>query len=136
MDNVSATERSRQMSRIRSKDTGPERLVRSLLHRAGFRYRLHRRDLPGTPDLVFPSRHKIVLVNGCFWHQHSGCVDGRVPKTRVGYWAPKLKKNRLRDRRNIRALRRLGWQVEVVWECEVEDLGRLKRRLKAFLNRR
>ena len=94
-------------------------LIRRMLHGLGYRYTLHRRDLPGAPDLVFPSRKKVILVHGCFWHQHKGCIDGRLPKSREDYWLPKLLHNVERDRRNIRKLRRSGWKVMKVWECEV-----------------
>src|SRR5919109_4870578 len=119
MDSISAARLSANMSRIRSKDTKPEMLIRRMLHALGYRYSLHRRDLPGAPDLVFPSRKKVILVHGCFWHQHTGCIDGRLPKSREGYWLPKLLRNVKRDRRNIGRLRRGGWKVIKVWECEV-----------------
>jgi DNA mismatch endonuclease (patch repair protein) len=108
-------------------------LVRRLLHRLGYRYALHRRDLPGAPDLVFPSRRKAIFVHGCFWHQHEGCVDGRVPKSRVDYWKPKLRRNVERDRRNISKMRRCGWKVMNVWECDVLEANRLEQRLTRFL---
>src|SRR5258707_1318924 len=111
MDSVSAVRRSEIMARIRSKDTKPEMLVRRMLHGLGYRYALHRRDLPGAPDLVFPARRKVILVHGCFWHQHKKCVDGRLPKSREDYWEPKLMRNVDRDRRNASKLRRDGWKV-------------------------
>jgi len=121
------------MSRIRSSDTRPEMQVRRLLHGLGYRYVLHRRDLPGVPDLVFPSRRKIVFVQGCFWHQHKGCIDGRVPKSRVAYWKPKLLRNIERDRKNISRLRRNGWRVAMVWECETANIDILRKHLMRFL---
>ena len=133
MDNVSPAERSRQMSLIRSKNTRPERVVRRLLHLAGFRYRLHRPDLPGKPDLVFPARRKVIFVNGCFWHMHPGCAAAHIPRTRAAYWKPKLRLNRRRDLKNIRNLERQGWEAAVVWECEIEEPAQLERRLKVFL---
>jgi DNA mismatch endonuclease, patch repair protein len=133
MDSISAADRSKNMSRIRSTDTHPEMLVRRLLHGLGYRYALHRRDLPGVPDLVFPSRRKVILVHGCFWHQHRGCVDGRIPKSRVDYWEPKLRRNVKRDRRNVSKLRRDGWRVLKVWECEVSDVEEVRARLIRFL---
>ena len=126
MDSISSERRSANMARIRSKNTKPEMVVRRLLHGLGYRYSLHRRDLPGAPDLVFPSRKKIILIHGCFWHQHKGCIDGRVPKSRIDYWQPKLRRNVERDRRNISKLRRAGWKVLKLWECDVLkvlDLG-------------
>jgi DNA mismatch endonuclease (patch repair protein) len=133
MDSVSSIQRSEIMSRIRSSDTRPEMQVRRLLHGLGYRYVLHRRDLPGVPDLVFPSRRKIVFVQGCFWHQHKGCVDGRIPKSRVAYWKAKLLRNVERDHRNISKLRREGWRVMLVWECDAVKLDTLRRRLTRFL---
>ena len=134
MDSISAVRRSANMSRIRSKDTKPEMLIRRMLHGLGYRYSLHRRDLPGAPDLVFPSRGKIVFVHGCFWHQHKGCIDGRLPKSREEYWLPKLLRNVARDRRNILKLRRSGWRVIKVWECDVlSDSKRAIRKISRFL---
>jgi DNA mismatch endonuclease (patch repair protein) len=133
MDSVSAARRSEIMARIRSKDTKPEMLIRRLLHRLGYRYALHRRDLPGVPDLVFPARRKVILVHGCFWHQHKNCVDGRLPKSREDYWKPKLQRNVARDRRNISKMRRAGWKVMKVWECDTADASRLLARLVRFL---
>ena len=133
MDSVSTKRRSEIMSRIRSSDTRPEMQVRRLLHGLGYRYVLHRRDLPGAPDLVFPSRRKIVFVQGCFWHQHKGCIDGRIPKSRVSYWKPKLQHNVERDRLNISKLRRGGWRVMLVWECDAANPDTLRKRLTHFL---
>ena len=126
MDTVPRFRRSEIMSRIKSSDTRPEMRV-SFLHGLGYRYTLHRRELPGVPDLVFPSRRKIVFVHGCFWHQHKGCVDGRIPKTRVAYWKPKLLRSIERNRANISRLRRTGWKVMQVWECDTEGLAQLRR---------
>lgn len=136
MDLISAARRSLNMSRIRSKDTKPEMLIRRMLHRLGYRYSLHRRDLPGAPDLVFPSRRKVILVHGCFWHQHKRCIDGRLPKSREDYWLPKLLRNVERDRRNVAKLRRGGWKVMKVWECDVLSDRNLQERLVRFLGRR
>ena len=133
MDRLTPQERSIRMAAVRTKDTGPERLVRSIAHRLGYRFRLHRRDLPGQPDLVFPRLHKVIFVHGCFWHRHS-CRAGRaVPKTRTQFWIDKFEYNRSRDARNLRRIRRGGWDALVVWECETKDRGRLERRLQAFL---
>jgi len=116
-DKLSSKRRSWNMSRIRSHDTEPEILVRKSLHKAGFRYRLHRKDLPGKPDIVLPRYRVAIFVHGCFWHQHMGCVDCSDPKTNSGYWRPKLTANVNRDRKHQRALRRLGWRSIVIWEC-------------------
>jgi len=120
------------MSRIGGKDTAPELLVRRLLHALGFRFRLHRKDLPGTPDIVFPSRRKIIFVNGCFWHAH-GCRMGRPPKSRPEFWIPKLRKNSLKDARNVRALRNMGWGVLYIWQCQISVPDKLEARLISFL---
>lgn len=121
------------MSRIRGKDTAPELIVRKLLHRLGVRFRLHRRDLPGTPDIVMPARRKIVLVHGCFWHGH-GCKIGQLPKSNEAFWQQKLDRNRANDRVNERAVRMLGWQVLTVWQCQARDLVRLERDLRDFVS--
>ena len=128
-DRISQEARSRLMSRIRSKDTGPERAVRSLLHSLGFRFRLHRKDLPGTPDIVLPGRAAVVFVHGCFWHGHACKVD-KMPKSRTDYWGPKIEANRARDVRKAAKLRRLGWKVVTVYECELKQPERLARRLQ------
>jgi DNA mismatch endonuclease (patch repair protein) len=109
------------MSGVRARNTKPELRVRRFLHARGLRYALHDRSLPGTPDLVFKSRRAVVFVHGCFWHQHAGCDRSRVPKTRTDYWSPKLRNNALRDKLNARRLRRAGWVVKVVWECDLSD---------------
>ena len=134
-DTISKTRRSANMAAIRSRDTKPEIVVRRMAHGLGYRFRLHRKDLPGKPDLVFVSRRKIILVHGCFWHLHpkAECLDARVPKTNRGYWQPKLQRNVERDRRNRDELEQLGWKVLVVWECETKDLDGLWRRIGRFL---
>ena len=131
-DIVDSATRSRMMSRIRGKDTQPEWRVRRCLHRAGLRYRLHVRGLPGTPDLVFPGARTAVFVHGCFWHQHPGCPLAARPDTNASFWREKLQANIDRDARVAKELRELGWQVESIWECEpdvriralAENLGR------------
>ena len=120
MDIVSRSVRSQMMRGIRSTDTRPELLVRSAAHRLGLRFRLHRRDLPGTPDLVFPRHMTVVFVHGCFWHFHEDCREGRIPSTNTEFWNNKLSKNIERDKRNINALEEAGWWVLVIWECEIE----------------
>lgn len=120
------------MAAVRSKDTGPELLVRRLLHGLGYRYRLHGLGLPGKPDLVFASRKKVIFVHGCFWHVH-GCPGSHIPKSRPEYWVPKLARNQERDREHLLALRAMAWKCLVLWECQLEDTHRLTRRLVAFL---
>jgi DNA mismatch endonuclease, patch repair protein len=135
MDRISARSRSDNMSRIRSKNTSPELLVRRELYALGFRFRLHCSDLPGKPDLIFRSRKKVIFIHGCFWHRHPHCVDGRLPKTNAQYWGPKLKRNVVRDSESQAKLRSLGWRVFTVWECELKDLGHVTKALKQFLGR-
>jgi DNA mismatch endonuclease (patch repair protein) len=118
VDSLSRKHRSWNMSRIRSRDTGPELLVRSALHRAGYRFRLHSKVLPGRPDIVLPKYHTVVFVHGCFWHRHKGCRFAYTPKSRVAFWNDKFRSNIERDRRNSKALRKLGWRVLIVWECQ------------------
>lgn len=126
--------RRRNMAAVKCKDTKPEIALRHLLHTMGYRYRLHRRDLPGTPDIVFPSRRKVIEVRGCFWHQHHSCRRARLPATREGYWLPKLARNIGRDRENEARLTAQGWRQLVVWECEMADLAAVLRRCAAFLD--
>ena len=122
------------MARIRSRDTQPEVTVRRLLYALGYRYRLHRLDLPGSPDICFPGRKKVIFVHGCFWHRHDGCARATTPKTRTSFWEEKFRKNVIRDRRNMTGLVELGWETMVVWECETRDLERLAPRLARFLD--
>ena len=121
------------MQRIRSKDTKPELLVRRLVYGMGYRYRLHRKDLPGNPDMVFPGRRKVIFVHGCFWHQHEACNHGHIPKSNKSYWIPKLERTKKRDAENVRKLSEIGWHTFVVWECEIKDIEVLKARLVLFL---
>lgn len=134
MDTLTPAERSARMALVRAKDTKPELLVRRLVHGMGYRYRLHRRDLPGTPDLVFPGRSKVIFVHGCFWHRHAGCALARLPKSRGDFWLPKLTANAERDARNMRALRQLGWSVLTIWECQLGDTAKLVSRIRRFLD--
>ena len=120
MDIWSKEKRSEVMSKIRSKDTKPEILVRKMLFARGYRYRLHVKNLPGKPDIVMPKYKAAIFVHGCFWHLHSGCREGTIPKTRTEYWEKKLLGNRERDKKHRRALRKAGWRVLRLWECEVE----------------
>lgn len=133
MDTRSPEQRQRIMRSVKSKNTGPEMTVRRLLHAMGFRYRLHRKDLPGRPDIVFPSRRKIIFVHGCFWHAH-GCSKGRPPKSRLDYWLPKLEQNANRDRTKIEQPAAAGWDVLVVWQCELKELEDLTTRLQDFVD--
>lgn len=133
IDTLTADQRSELMSRIRAKDTRPEKRVRRLLHRLGYRYRLHASDLPGRPDLVFRPRRKAIFVHGCFWHRHEGCPRNQVPKTRRKFWVNKLDGNVRRDRRNQAALRDQGWRVLVIWECETTDLEHVADKAREFL---
>lgn len=132
-DRVARDVRSRIMGSVHSKDTKPEMVLRARLHRLGYRYRLHRSDLPGSPDLVFPSRRKVIFVHGCFWHMHAGCARSRLPASNRGYWIPKLERNCRRDCENQTALSGLGWDVLVVWECELKDLDPVLGRVADFL---
>ncbi len=126
-------QRRRNMAAIRSKNTKPEMLVRSLVHRMGFRFRLHRRDLPGTPDIVFPKLRKIVFIHGCYWHMHNCRFGIVIPKTRAKFWQAKRQSNVDRDKRNRRLLKTAGWDVLVIWECQLRDLDRTQIRLLDFL---
>jgi DNA mismatch endonuclease (patch repair protein) len=130
MDNVAPAVRSRIMSSVGRRDTRPEVLVRQLLHSLGYRFRLHRRDLPGTPDVVLPRHQLAVFVHGCFWHRHAGCRRTTTPADNRDYWLAKFGRNVARDRRNRADLRRAGWRVLVVWECEVRNPERLTARLR------
>ncbi len=121
------------MSRVRATDTKPEMTVRRLVHGMGFRYRLHAGNLPGRPDLVFSARGKIIFVHGCFWHRHGTCKNTRWPKSRLDFWKPKLETNRARDLATQRVLRRLGWKVLVVWECQLKNLDKTAEKIKRFL---
>lgn len=135
VDTLTKAQRSERMSRVRAKDTGPEMRLRRLLHRLGNRYRLHARNLPGKPDLVFKSRSKVVWVHGCFWHRHldPACKLSRIPKSRGEFWVPKLEGNRLRDLKNESRLRDQGWDYLIVWECELQDEVKLANRVCNFL---
>ena len=134
MDTISSDRRSKNMRQIRSKDTKPEIAVRKLIHSMGYRYRLHSRNLPGKPDMVFSGRRKVIFVHGCFWHQHKSCISGRIPKSRVDYWRPKLTKNRKRDKTNQKRLKDFGWDCLVIWECEIQDTKKIAKLVRSFLN--
>lgn len=121
------------MGRIHSKDTKPEMIVRSILHRIGYRFRLHNEDLPGKPDIVLSKYHTVIFVHGCFWHRHKNCPDATIPKTNIAFWENKLNQNVERDKRNQMALQQLGWKILVVWECETTKPDKLIKKLHAFL---
>ena len=133
-DTVSPEVRSRIMAQIKSKGMKPEMTVRLLLHGLGYRYRLHRKDLPGRPDLVFVSRRKVVFVNGCFWHNHANCDKVRLPSSNTEYWTAKLRRNSERDKKNLTLLADMGWEATTVWECQLDDLESVTARLVEFLN--
>jgi len=132
-DRISPETRSKTMSRIRGKNTKPELRVRSLVHRLGYRFRLHRKDLPGKPDLVLPRHRKVIFVHGCFWHAHAGCVRATRPTSRVEFWDAKLNGNVARDAATALALTEAGWKVLTIWECELKDEVKLTKRLRRFL---
>lgn len=125
MDNLKAADRRRAMQAVRTRDTKPELAVRKRAHAAGLRFRLHRRDLPGTPDLVFPRRRIALFVHGCFWHGHPECQRSALPKTNVAFWSAKIEKNKARDRAAAEALQLLGWEVIVIWECETRSTEKI-----------
>jgi len=135
-DSLNPKERSERMRLVRSEDTRPELALRRLVHGMGYRYRLHDRSLPGKPDLVFPSRKKVIFVHGCFWHRHAkaSCKLARLPKTRLEFWLPKLEANRLRDVRTRRQLTRNGWRVLTIWECQLSNIDLVSKRVESFLN--
>ncbi len=132
MDTVSPEQRSRNMSKVRGKNTALELKVRSLLHRLGYRFRLHRKDLPGTPDLVFPCRKSVMFIHGCFWHGHS-CARAALPTSNRQFWETKIGRNQERDARTLDQLRNAGWRVLTVWQCETKDEDALRARLVDFL---
>lgn len=133
MDRVTKATRSKIMAAVRTRDTGAEKAVRSLVHRLGYRYSLARSDLPGKPDLAFVGRKKAIFVHGCFWHGHS-CKYGRLPKSRLAYWTPKIDANRARDRRQKARLQKDGWSVMVIWQCQLGKQDALERRIRRFLD--
>ncbi len=129
-DRISKEYRSWNMSRIRSKDTKPERVVRSLLHSMGYRFRLHRKDLPGSPDIVLPKYKTVIFVHGCFWHRHEGCPYAYVPASRTDFWHKKFQNNIKRDAENLKNLSIQGWKAEIIWECQTRDLELLRERIR------
>ena len=134
MDIVSPQKRSWMMSRVRSRDTAPEKAVRSLVHQMGFRFRVHKRSLPGSPDIVLARHKKVVFVHGCFWHQHKGCPSASKPKSNQGFWNAKLEENVRRDKSSQGALDQMGWKSLVVWECDLTNYDGLIGKLEKFLD--
>ena len=135
MDVFTKEKRSQIMSKIKGKDTKPEKVVRSLLHQMGYRFRLHRRDLPGNPDIVLPKYKKIIFVHGCFWHGHEDCPRAKRPSTNKKFWDEKLSKNIERDKKNQCELGKLGWQLLVVWQCQIKDINNLIEKIIKFINK-
>lgn len=122
------------MSKIRSKDTRPERVLRSALHRLGFRFRIHRKDLPGKPDIVLPKYRTVIFIHGCYWHYHKDCREGRIPSTNSAFWKDKLEKNVAKDERHRAALEALGWRVLVVWECEMNTQAKFTKKIESLIS--
>lgn len=133
VDTIDQPSRSRVIASVKGKNTGPELLVRKLVFSAGYRYRIHVRNLPGSPDLTFPCRKKFIFVHGCFWHRHEGCDLARMPRSHIEFWDSKLSGNKLRDARAVDALRQCGWDVMVVWECELRDPKNVANVIQGFL---
>lgn len=133
MDNLTKKQRKACMTRIKSKNTEPELVVRKELTKKGVRYRLHVGKLPGKPDIVISKLKKVIFINGCFWHQHKGCKDGVMPKSNRNYWKPKLEKNIEKQKQNISKLKKLGWKVYKIWECQIKDSKALSGRIKTIL---
>lgn len=131
-DTRTPEQRRRIMQSVRTKDTGPEMIVRRLLHGMGYRYRLHRKGLPGSPDIVLPGRRKAIFIHGCFWHGHN-CQKGRLPKSRIDYWLPKIERNKERDISATERLQTDGWDVLTIWQCEIADKTALETKLRNFL---
>ena len=135
-DTLTIAERSRLMAKIKGKNTAPERAVRSLLHRAGYRFRIHVRGLPGTPDIVLPRHRAIIFVHGCFWHRHANCKIATTPQSHRKFWADKFARNVANDRKHRRRLRRLGWKVVIVWSCQLKHSDRVLAKIEKVLKPR
>ena len=133
-NHIISASRSKNMSAIKSKNTKPEVEVRKLLHSMGFRFRLHKKDLPGSPDIVLPKYKTVIFVHGCFWHRHQNCKYASNPKTRREFWEKKFKENIERDKKNQEKLKNLGWKTKIVWECEIKKQDKLIKKLEDFLN--
>lgn len=135
MTDIFTTEkRSKIMRNIKSKDTRPEMAVRRLIYSMGYRYRLYGKGLPGKPDLVFRKKQRVLFIHGCFWHQHEGCKKSHIPRSNLDYWLPKLEKTKIRDKEHLQNLENDGWQVLVIWECQLKDIEGLEHRIRAFLD--
>jgi DNA mismatch endonuclease, patch repair protein len=133
LDPLNKEQRSERMSRIKSKNTKLEIIIRQFVFHSGYRYRLNVKELPGKPDLVFKSQRKVIFINGCFWHQH-GCMHYTIPKTRLDYWLPKLQRNIERDNENIKLLEKMGWKILIIWECEIKHkITSVKEKISSFL---
>lgn len=133
MDTMSSAQRSATMRSIKGKNTKPEMIVRRLLHASGYRYRVHCREIPGTPDIAFTKRRKVIFIHGCFWHRHAGCARASTPKTNASFWENKFLKNIERDKRVQNELKHGGWSFLIIWECEIRNLNCLKKKLQSFL---
>jgi DNA mismatch endonuclease (patch repair protein) len=133
MDFLTSEKRGQLMSRVRGRDTKPELAVRKMVRQLGYTFKTHRRSLPATPDIVFPKLRKTILVHGCFWHRHYRCKKASVPKTRALFWANKFRRNKERDRAKLRELRAQGWEALVLWECEIENPGKIRERIRQYL---
>ncbi|HBE78100.1 MAG TPA: very short patch repair endonuclease [Firmicutes bacterium] len=136
MDVFDVEKRSWIMSRVKSKNTKPEIMVRSIIYHLGYRFRLHRSDLPGKPDIVLSGRRKVIFVHGCFWHGHKECKRSGRPSSNIWFWEEKLNKNIERDKQYLRQLRESGWDALIVWQCELKDVDRLIEKLQCFLNKK
>jgi len=132
-DHLTKEKRSWNMSRIRSKNTKPEMIVRSMLHRMGYRFRLYRNDLPGKPDIILRKYKTVIFVHGCFWHRHKGCKRCTTPGSNQDYWLPKFEKNIIKDKKNQKLLKKQGWNYIIVWECKIKDLDKLSVKLDKIL---
>jgi DNA mismatch endonuclease (patch repair protein) len=135
VDKISSEKRSRNMAQVKGKNTKPEKLVRSLLHKMGYRFRLCVKKIPGNPDIVLPRHQAVIFVHGCFWHGHADCKRATIPATNTEFWLIKITGNKERDKRNIAALENLGYRCLTIWQCEMQDIGALKQRLTAFLRK-
>ena len=133
VDHLTPEKRSWNMSKIRGKNTKPEMLVRSVLHKMGYRFRIHRQNLPGTPDIVLPKYKTVIFVHGCYWHRHSGCKRCTTPSSNKKYWLKKFQRNIEKDRENVKELKQLGWDVLIIWECEVKDINTLQNQISSKL---
>lgn len=134
MDKINPEKRSWVMAQVRGFNTKPEKIIRSLLHRLGYRFRIHRKDLPGKPDIVLPKFRTVIFVHGCFWHSHPSCKHARIPETNEDYWLQKLNKNKIRDIQNKILLENNGWHVLIIWECELKNMELVQKRLINFFS--